>query len=405
MKRVAIVGGGWAGLSAAVHAVEAGHEVQLFEMAPQLGGRARSLADGLDNGQHILIGAYTETLSLLRTVGVDVSECFLRTPLRLRYPDHEGLALPTGHALIAFSRGVLACNAWPLSARLALLSAATGWLLRGFRCAPNLSVSELCARLPLIIREQLIDPLCVAALNTPAPQASARVFLRVLKDALFSGPGSADLMLPRRPLSQLLAEPAKTWLEQRGAKIELSHRVQSLEDLTGFDAVVLAATSVESARLTAERAPAWSALAQGLNFEPIVTVYLESPGTALPAPMVALHGEPAQFVFDLGQLGHAPGRFAFVVSGARAWVERGLDACAEQTLAQATKDLKWASPPTLLRTLAEKRATFACTPDLQRPPMQITPGLVAAGDYIAGPYPATLEGAVRAGRAAVEALR
>jgi len=391
-------------LSAAVHAVQRGHRVSLFEMAPQLGGRARSLDNGLDNGQHILIGAYVETLALLATVGVDTGEAFLRTPLRLRYPQHEGLALPAGNALIAFSRGVLACRAWPLSARVLLLRAALGWLTRGFRCAQELTVSELCTRLPAIIREQLIDPLCIAALNTPAHQASASVFLRVLKDALFSGPGSADLMLPRRPLSGLLPEPARDWLHRHGAQIELSRRVQSLDELDDFDAMVLATTSVEAARLAADRAPEWAALAQGLRFEPIVSVYVESPGTVLPAPMIALQGEPAQFVFDLGQLGHASGRFAFVVSGAREWVERGLDVCAQQTLAQAAEALCWNTAPTLIKTLAEKRATFACVPGLQRPPMRIASHLLAAGDYIEGPYPATLEGAVRAGRDAVEAL-
>ncbi|MGM2743240.1 hypothetical protein, partial [Bacillus cereus group sp. Bce013] len=86
--------------------------------------------------------------------------------------------------------------------------------------------------------------------------------------------------------------------------------------------------------------------AAALRFEPIVTVYLESPGSALPAPMVALHEsaeQPAQFAFDLGQLGHAPGRFAFVISGAAPWVARGLDATAAAVLAQAQAVLAWRS--------------------------------------------------------------
>jgi hypothetical protein len=116
---------------------------------------------------------------------------------------------------------------------------------------------------------------------------------------------------------------------------------------------------------------------------------------------------PAQFVFDLGALGRAEGVLAFVISGASAWVDRGLQATAEATLAQARQALgaeRWRVPPSLLHVGAEKRATFRCTPALRRPPRDIAPGLLAAGDYVAGPYPATLEGAVRSGREAAAAV-
>lgn len=417
---VAIVGGGWAGIAAAVEATKRGHAVTLLEMASQLGGRARSLAEAadiprLDNGQHILIGAYAQSLTLMRTVGVDVDRALLRQPLRLRYPRHEGLRLPEGAPLISFARGVLAYRAWPLAARLRLLATAGRWLARGFRCDPQLSVAELCAALPDRVNAELIAPLCVAALNTPAPQASAAVFLRVLHDALFSGRGGSDLLLPRAPLSSLLAEPAQIWLRAQGCSIAVGRRVQRLEadgarwrvDGEAFDRIVLACPSGEAARLCAPFAPGWAETARQLRFEPIVTVYLRSTGSRLPAPMLALQDgadAPAQFAFDLGQLGHAPGLFAFVVSGAAPWVERGLDATGAVTLGQARREIEWAAPPTVLRVLAEKRATFACTPNLRRPAAAIAPGLVAAGDYVDGPYPATLEGAVRAGVAAGEAL-
>jgi squalene-associated FAD-dependent desaturase len=407
--KVAIVGGGWAGIAAAVTLADAGHDIAVFEMAPQLGGRARSVAGEppYDNGQHILIGAYRDSLALMRRLGVDPQQVLTRLPLALPYPGEPGLRLPPGPPLLSFSRGVLGHAGWPLRARLGLLLAASGWLMRGFRCDAGLSVADLCAGLPAVLQRDLVEPLCVAALNTPAPRASAQVFLRVLKDALFSGAGSADLLLPRRPLSELLAGPATAWL---GERLRLGRRVQKIDpgwrvDGDAFDAVVLACTSVEAARLTAELAPAWSATAQGLGFEPIITVYLDSPGSALPAPMLALRegpDAPAQFVFDHGQLGGAPGRFAFVVSGAAPWVARG--GCAEAVLAQAQQALDWATPPVIDRTLTEKRATFACTPGLARPPARIAPGLWAAGDYIAGPYPATLEGAVRSGRAAAQGL-
>ncbi|MCV2355041.1 hydroxysqualene dehydroxylase HpnE [Paucibacter sp. B2R-40] len=412
-KGVAVIGGGWAGLAAAVKASQLGYQITLFEMAPHLGGRARSLAPTdtgprLDNGQHILIGAYQASLSLLETVGVELSQSFLRMPLRLRYPHHEGLHLPPGPPLLSFVRGILAYRAWPLAARLSLLLTATGWLLRRFDCASTLSVSTLTAGLPAIVRQELIEPLCVAALNTPADQASAKVFLRVLCDALFSGRGSADLLLPKLPLSALLAEPAAVWLSARGVDIRLNTRVQVLAQCSGgwcvdgqaFEQVLLACSSAQAASLCAEIAPAWALQAGSLHYQPIVTVYVNSPGSRLPAAMVALQegdGSPAQFAFDLGQLGHAPGLFAFVVSGAASWVERGLAATGEAALRQALAEFSWNTPPQVHRVLAEKRATFACTPGLQRPPASIKPELWAAGDYVDGPYPATLEGAVRSG--------
>lgn len=415
-RRVAVVGAGWAGLAAAVRATEAGQAVVLFEMAGAPGGRARSVeADGevFDNGQHILIGAYGRTLALMRTVGADVDALLDRRPLTLRYPDGRGLAMPPGAPVPAFLRAVLSAAGWTWGDRIALLSAATGWALRGFRCDATLTVDQLCRTLPAAVRSLLIDPLCVAALNTPANHASAAVLLRVLRDALFSGPGAADLLLPRRPLGELLPAPALRWLRSKAADVRVAHRVQAVRPAGGgwqvdgerFDAVVLACSAAEAARLAAPHAPGWAAVASAMHYEPIVTVTLDCPGGRLAAPMLALHestSAPAQFAFDHGALGGTAGRFAFVVSGARPWVERGLEVTAAAVLAQAAP---WLPGARIHRCLAEKRATFRCTPALRRAAAAIAPGLVAAGDYIEGPYPATLEGAVRAGEQAAAMLR
>ena len=420
-KHVAVIGGGWAGLAAAVEATRRGHAVTLFEMAAQFGGRARSVAVdqwALDNGQHILIGAYSATLALMRTVGVDPARVLERLPLTLVGPDGIGLRLRPGAPMLAFVRAVLAHRGWSLHERLGLLAAATRWMLRGFRCDPTLSVAALTASLGHQVRTQLIEPLCVAALNTPASEASGTVFLRVLKDALFSGPGSADLLLPRAGLSQLFPEPAIAWLAARGAVLRPSSRVDRLErradgawlvDGERFDHVVLATTSVEAVRLTRDIAPDWSQLASALRFEPIVTVYLRGEGARMSEPMFALpsdeHGAPAQFVFDRGRLGGQEGVLAFVVSGAAPWVERGMPATVQATQQQAARLPNGADAGLHeLRSFTEKRATFRCTPGLQRPCASIAPGLHAAADYVAGPYPATLEGAVRSALAAVAAL-
>ncbi|MFT3665821.1 hydroxysqualene dehydroxylase HpnE [Piscinibacter sp.] len=417
---VAVVGAGWAGLAAAVEAMRAGHAVTLYEMAEQPGGRAREVRhDGLalDNGQHILIGAYTQTLRLMRAVGVDPEAVLLRTPLRLSEPDGRGLHLPPGPPTLAFARGVWRREGWRAGERLALLRAAGGWALRGFRCDAALTVAELTRTLPAAIRRDLVEPLCVAALNTPAGEASAAVFLRVLRDALFSGPGSADLLLPRASLGDLFPAPALAWLKARGAALELSTRVQAIEragegwriDGTRFDAVVLATPPGEAARLSAAIAPAWSAGAAALRYEPIVTVYLDAGATRLPEPMLALPAgprAPAQFVFDRGQLGGPRGLLAFVISGAQPWVDAGREATLAATLAQARAALGplLRGEPRPLQSITEKRATFRCVPGLARPVMQLAPGLVAAGDHVAGPYPATLEGAVRSAVAAVAAV-
>jgi hypothetical protein len=234
----------------------------------------------------------------------------------------------------------------------------------------------------------------------------------VLRDALFSGRGSADLLLPKLGLGELLPVPACAWLQRNGATLHWRQRVQALQspgpaqagwlvDGDAFDAVVLACSAAEAARLVQPHQPAWAATAAAFSYEPIVTVYLQGhPAQPWPAPMLALQEgpqAPAQFAFDHGALGGPAGRYAFVVSGAAPWVAQGLEATAQATLAQTATLLPGAQ---VLRTLAEKRATFRCTPGLQRPTLAVAPGLWAAGDYVLGPYPATLEGAVRSGESA-----
>ena len=167
-------------------------------------------------------------------------------------------------------------------------------------------------------------------------------------------------------------------------------------------------SAVEAARLLATLAPAWAGVAAGFAYEPIATVYAHSSGCRLAEPMLALPADaarPAQFVFDRGQLGGVAGQLAFVISGAAPWLARGSEAIAEATLAQAHEQLaaQLGGPLALVRTIVEKRATFRCVPGLLRPPLAVAPGVVAAGDYIDGPYPATLEGAVRSGLAAARA--
>jgi squalene-associated FAD-dependent desaturase len=417
---LAVIGAGWAGLAGAVEAVRAGWAVTVFEMAAHPGGRAREVRQGdavLDNGQHILIGAYTQTLRLMRSVGVDEDAALLRTPLRIGDPGGRGLYLRPGAPVPAFVAATLRRAGWRWRDRLSLLAAAAQWRLRGFACDRVLDVASLTRHMSPAVRRDLIEPLCVAALNTPADEASAQVFLRVLRDALFAGPGSADLLLPRISLSAMFPLPAAQWLERAGAALHFGRRVQALEldgngwrvDDQRFDRVLLAAPPGESARLAQAIDPAWSATAAALRYEPIVTVYAHSEGTRLAEPMLALAADaeqPAQFVFDRGRLGGPIGLLAFVISGAAPWVERGSDATVHAVLAQAQAQLRsqLRGPLRPTQTLTERRATFRCTPALVRSPMRIAAGLHAAGDHVDGLYPATLEGAVRSAVQAVQAF-
>ncbi|MDP1565331.1 MAG: hydroxysqualene dehydroxylase HpnE [Polaromonas sp.] len=415
--RVAVIGAGWAGCAAAVEAVRLGQQVTLYEAARIPGGRARRVdgqwPDGtplpLDNGQHILIGAYTDTLRLMGELGLDVNTLLQRLPLTLQFPDGSGLAFPALPTPLDAFAGILRARGWFWRDKVSLLRAAVTWQLSGFRCRPELSVAQLCDRLTPPVMATLIEPLCVAALNTPADRASGQVFLRVLRDALFSQSGGSNLLLPRTDLSALLPDAALAWLTRRGADVRLGTRVLALSptgegwqvDGAIFERVILACPPGEAARLaltTGLPCETWTNQARALQFEAITTVYVSSSGTRLAQPMLALRagapeGEaPAQFVFDRGQLGGHKGLLAFVVSASQG----DNAALAQRVLGQARRQLGLAAPQ-VVQTIVEKRATFACLPGLLRPAAQLAPGLLACGDYVDGPYPATLEGAVRSG--------
>lgn len=443
--KLAVVGGGWAGMAAAVSAADRGMEVTVFEATRQLGGRARALSvtrpDGvevtLDNGQHILIGAYSEALRLMAQVGVNLEQALMPLPLGLPYPDGSGLQTPAWAARLPAPLDALAAIAtargWRWGERLALVNASLAWRRSNFTCAASLTVGALCTRLPPRVMDELIEPLCVSALNLPAAQASAAVFLRVMRDALFGarvGPWAASsLLLPRVDLGALFPQTAAHWLQAthgRTSRVVTGARVTALQPAASgwrlsvlhdgqtqdhrFDAVVWATSASAVAQvLGAARqgdgresvAPLrdWAGGAAALDFTAITTVYAWAPGIRLAAPMLALHcgpEAPAQFVFDRGQLqpgdAGAAGVLAFVVSASQG--ER--DSLEQAVLQQAREQLGLHGLQPI-QTVVDKRATFACTPGLRRPPQAIAPGLWAAGDYVDGPYPATLEGAVRSG--------
>lgn len=414
-------------MACAVEASQAGHAVTVFEAARNWGGRARAVAATLpngqevmlDNGQHILIGAYTRSLALMARVGVDVERTLQRVPLILRFPDGGGLSLPhippwldratRRVAPLDVVAGVLGARGWTWRDKLSLLKTSMRWQRQGFVCPEEQTVASLCATLTPRARAELTDPLCVSALNTPAEEASGKVFLRVLAEALFYTPGGSQLLLPRTDLGALFPDAADRWLRQRGARTVLGQRVRALArtddgwrvDDERFDRIVLACAPWEAARLTSDLAPDWSATADALPHEAIATIYLHGDAT-LQAPFVALRSDPdapAQFAFDRGQLDGPKGLLAFVISASTG----DREALQRQVLVQAREQLGLAHLKPVL-TVVERRATFACIPGLVRPPMRIAPDLNACGDYVDGDYPGTLEGAVRSAIAAAAVL-
>jgi squalene-associated FAD-dependent desaturase len=418
MKQLTIVGAGWAGLAAAVAATQAGWHVKLFDATNTAGGRARSLQQSfagkpLDNGQHVLIGAYRDTLALMRTVGVNPDELLQRTPLDLRFADGQGISLPNWPLPLNMLVGLGRAQGWTLKDKASLIQAAWGWQRARFESEPTWTVAQLCdaANLSPRVMTQLVEPLCLSALNTPVDDASATVFLRVLHDALLGGAGSSDLLVPRVDLGALLPNACLHWLNAHGADIHLSTRVsaaqvEALQYAASADsAVLLACPPWEAARLTADIAPKWAYRCAELSHTAIATVYLhckDSDFKGLPRPMVALHSDAqahAQFVFDKGALSEQHGLLAAVVSACTA--ER--DDVTEQVHAQVCEQLELVNVE-VVQTVVEKRATLACTPMLDRPEPFVADGLWACGDFIQGPYPSTLEGAVRSGQQVVTQL-
>ncbi len=422
---VAVLGAGYAGLAAAVTLAAAGAAVTLVDANRTPGGRARRVdyrGTGLDNGQHILLGAYRETLALMREVGAPAA-LLRREPLALRYPGSLALAAPRLpaplHLAVALARAE--GLAWPerraalrlaLAIRRAEAAAREGETVEGF--LDRLSQ-------PPRVRRLLWEPLCVAALNTPAPRADAAVFARVLRDALARRRADSDLLLPAADLTSLLPDPAIAWLGERGARILLGRRATGLAreggrwrvqfaqaDPLEFDAVVCAAAPFEAAALLAA-VPGLGPLAgklAAMAHEPITTVYLQYEGrVALPFPMIGLDGGHAQWLFDRERLGGPRGLVAAVISASRAQAGLDHDVLATAVHRELARVASLPGPPAWTKVITEKRATFACVPGLARPGADSgAPALALAGDYTAGAYPATLEAAVASGRRAARLL-
>ena len=394
---IAVVGGGWAGIAAAVELIGAGIEVTLFEAGRVLGGRARSvLSDGhtLDNGQHILLGAYSETLNLMRHIGLDPEKAFERRPLQVIDNTGFRLALPKLPAPLNVAWGLFFAQRVGLQEKLKTALWMEGVKQRHFKLARDLTVSEWLdfAGQTGQLRRHLWEPLCLAALNTPAERASAQLFANVLRDSLGSARrADTDLLIPRCDLGELLPAPARDYLQKKGAHIRLGTRISELtSSLDGvriegeaFSAAIIATAPQHAAKL-------WPSLNVNYDFEPIATVYLQyPPEIRLDFPLRNLIGKLGQWVVD-----RKNGLLACILSGHGKW-----ELLNDAHLADAMHT-ELALPAEFLwyKVIREKRATFSCQPNTHRPACETShPRIFLAGDYTWADYPATLEGAVRSG--------
>ena len=410
--RIAIVGAGYAGMAAASELAARGIPATVFEASRTLGGRARRIeAHGypLDNGQHILIGAYSELLRLMRLVGANPRELLDRRPLSLAYPGRMRLAAPRLPAPLHLAAALLTARGLPFGARLA----AAGFMRRmkqdGFRLERDMSFAELMARQgqhEAVVR-YLWQPLCVSALNTPPGEASAQVFLNVLRDSLAATREASDLLLPRTDFSALFPEPAERFVRSRGGEVLRGAPIRAIDwnpygfslggDAAGrsYTHVIAAVAPYHLPRLAA-RLPRLQPVLEDvghLDYEPITTAYLGYPRPLrLPATMLGIGGT-AHFLFQ-----HADNVLAAVTSARGPHLDLPRDVLVARIHEEVRAIAGDAPPPAWSQVIVEKRATFACRPGVRRPSCE-TPlaNFYLCGDYTASDYPATLEAAVRSG--------
>jgi hydroxysqualene dehydroxylase len=391
-----VVGGGLAGLAAALELVDAGHEVTVLEARPTLGGAVQTLPerDGdpeppPDNGQHIALGCFTEYLGFLDRVGESGS--YLRTRLGLPVYDEDGRVAtiaPSLPGLMRYSH---------LSLRDRFRLPITTLRLRSARSHPNDTFGQLLRRLGETSESinRFWDVFIRPALNLPTDEVDAEAGLFTVRTALLGPRANSDLVLPTRPLGWMHGDAAGRAL---GDRVRLEQRVDSLDEIDA-DAIVVAVPPRESARLLGEPEPA-------LEDSPIVSIHLWFDRPLLDPPLAALIGTDAHWVFDRGGLtGQRPerGQYLTVVSsGVPELLEvRGRE-LVERIAGQLTErlgdaELLWS------RVSREPYATIALRPGSQRLGVETTrPNVVRAGAWTDTGWPATMESAVRSGRRAAQ---
>jgi squalene-associated FAD-dependent desaturase len=442
-RTLAIVGGGWAGCAAAVELAQRGHRVELHEAAAALGGRARRVTrDGLplDNGEHLLLGAYVETLALAATIrDGDARAAWRMSPLAIRplargQPNVVSFTTYDLPGTLGLAAGVLLASGLGWAERLATLRWFGRQRARGFRCDAAATVESLLAEVPARVRDNLWAPLCVAALNTPPAQASGQLFLNVLRETFGAGARTTSMFAPRAGLGEAIPERAAQWLRARGHAVRTSTRsriaaidadavvLETAGQTMRADAVVVAVGPHQLRQAIApgiaERHAGIAAALRAVDafeYEPITTVYLGYPSpVSLPRGLLRLDEQPGQWLFDRTDILRRADRSASPPD-LRALLSVVISAHGPHTVLDhaalvgaidrqlrrliALPALRWS------QVIEEKRATYACVPALERPSCgRIAERVWLAGDYTHPSLPATLEAAVRSGRIAAREL-
>lgn len=441
---VIVVGAGVAGLSAAARLARGGARVLVLEARSRLGGRATSFADRetgemVDNGQHVLLGCYTETFSFLKDIGADGNVQTQRS-LGITTVDRQGrrtrLECPTLPPPLHLVGGVLDWEALGWEDRFAVLRMRTPIRLahraaagrgKGIAASPGETVENWLIRngQTARLREMLWNPLALAALNQPPSQAAAPPFARVLGEMFGGDASAAAIALPLKPLDQMYAEPARAFVERHGGAIRLgaqaSIRIQSgrIAEVSADGERWRPAAVVSSVPwfalaevMTGDCAPLAPTLerARAMASSPIVTINLWLDRPVFDEPFIGLPGREMQWVFDKGAMwGGDASHLALISSGAAPLVDRPNGQLVAAAYAELVDALPRARSARLLRAtvVREPRATFSLAPGQPARPDTRTPvkGLYLAGDWIDTGLPATIESAVRSGhRAAGMAL-
>jgi squalene-associated FAD-dependent desaturase len=439
MPDVVVIGGGFAGLSAAVALAKGGARVEVIEARPQLGGRATSFRDRytgehVDNGQHVLFGCYRQTFDFLDAIG-SASLVQLQSGLSVPFIDRKGHsselrcpALPAPWHLVG---GIMEWSALGWEDRLAALSLARPLKLARLALAnggghltasPGETVESWLERngQTARLREMLWEPLALAALNQSPRRAAAPPFVRVLAELFGDDRRDAAIGLPLAPLDALYATPAARAIESFGGTIRLGAPARVSVARGRADVLLRTGEAVRAEAVVA--AVPWHALpdlfdpappalgpllaaARSTAASPIATVNLWLDKPVLRTPFLGLPGRRMHWIFDKGLLwGDEASHLSMVSSGAdevAALPNEELIALATTELFDALPDARRAA---IVRAsvVRERRATFSIAPDQPRRPSTCTAisNLFLAGDWIDTGLPATIEGAVRSGNKA-----
>ncbi len=419
--RVGIIGGGWAGLAAAAELASKNIPVTLYEAAREPGGRARNIRYNeldLDNGQHILLGAYRECLRLIKLCGAP-DDALLRLPLKWFFHPNflihsEGMAAKLPAPLDLLGAFVKA-QGLTVGQKFSVFRFMATMRLRHFKLKQDTTVAMLLDEYGQdgTLRDCLWEPLCVSALNTPIEIASAQIFLNVLRDGLFGGKGDSDMLIPQKNLGDIFPQPALDYVARQGGAVrmgvsvseikvlESGYAVVTRDDEQTFSHIICAAGPHQLAYLIETIPDLQPTLRQieALKYEPIVTVYIQyNQIVTIKHAMTGFNGGVVQWIFDREKLSGHQGLLAAVISASGTHREWNGDELAQKVIAEIAQIYPQLGGPLWHKVITEKRATFSCRPHMARP-KNATPlkNFYLAGDYTQSDYPGTLEGAVRSG--------